>query len=155
MSTDQPTAPEGDEPHEPTQEEMVAAEMLRRLIVTPVRDVVMQTMATFTDMAAIRLGLGPRGDTDLNLEQAGLAIEALRALVGVADTAIGAAAARPFKEPLAQLQMAYTDAVENPRPAAGANGAAEGESPAAEGGIWTPGSDAQGGGGIWTPGDKP
>ncbi len=155
MSTDQPTAPEGDEPHEPTQEELVAAEMLRRLIVTPVRDVVMQTMATFTDMAAIRLGLGPRGDTDFNIEQAGLAIEALRALVGVADTAIGAAAARPFKEPLAQLQMAYTDAVENPRPTAGADGAAGGQPQAGEGGIWTPGGGAKAGGGIWPPGDKP
>jgi hypothetical protein len=58
MSTDQPTPPEGEqEERELTQEEMVAAEMLRRLMTTPVQDVVFQTMATFTDMAAIRMGL--------------------------------------------------------------------------------------------------
>ena len=118
MSTDQPTPPEGGgEERELTQEEMVAAEMLRRLMTTPVQDVVFQTMATFTDMAAIRMGLGPRGDEDFDLPQAGLAIESLRALLAVANAIMGEEAAKPFAEPLAQLQMAFAELVEQAKAA--------------------------------------
>jgi hypothetical protein len=163
MSTDQPTPPEGGEERELTQEEMVAAEMLRRLMTTPVQDVVFQTMATFTDMAAIRMGLGPRGDEDFDLPQAGLAIESLRALLAVTNAIMGEEAAKPFAEPLAQLQMAFADLVEQAKQArdeAGADTGA-GDTPApqrppagGDGDIWTPGGPGQGGGKIWTPGDK-
>ena len=71
-------------------------------------------MATFTDMAGIRLGLGPAGDQARDLTQARQAIEALRALLEVADRELGPAQARPFREPLAALQMAYARAVERP-----------------------------------------
>ena len=163
MSTDEPTAPEGDgEERELTQEEMVAAEMLRRLMTTPVQDVVFQTMATFTDMAAIRMGLGPRGEEDFDLPQAGLAIESLRALLAVTNAIMGEEAAKPFAEPLAQLQMAFAELVEQAKAAKDAQGeGAEGASPTppkpggaqAGGDLWTPGG-AEGGGKIWTPGDK-
>ncbi len=120
MSTDEPTAPDGDgEERELTQEEMVAAEMLRRLMTTPVQDVVFQTMATFTDMAAIRMGLGPRGEEDFDLPQAGLAIESLRALLAVTNAIMGEEAAKPFAEPLAQLQMAFAELVEQAKAARG------------------------------------
>ena len=165
MSTDEPTAPEGDgEERELTQEEMVAAEMLRRLMTTPVQDVVFQTMATFTDMAAIRMGLGPRGEEDFDLPQAGLAIESLRALLAVTNAIMGEEAAKPFAEPLAQLQMAFAELVEQAKAARGDAEGGEGEGggaptpkpPAggqAGGDLWTPGG-AEGGGKIWTPGDK-
>lgn len=165
MSTDEPTAPEGDgEERELTQEEMVAAEMLRRLMTTPVQDVVFQTMATFTDMAAIRMGLGPRGEEDFDLPQAGLAIESLRALLAVTNAIMGEEAAKPFAEPLAQLQMAFAELVEQAKAAkeggdggeGGAGGGAPSTPPAggqAGGDLWTPGG-AEGGGKIWTPGDK-
>lgn len=171
MSTDQPTPPEdGGEERELTQEEMVAAEMLRRLMTTPVQDVVFQTMATFTDMAAIRMGLGPRGDEDFDLPQAGLAIESLRALLAVTNAIIGEEAAKPFAEPLAQLQMAFAELVEAAKKARdeGADGDGKGSAPSgggrppsrpsqgapgAQGGdLWTPGG-AQGGGKLWTPGE--
>jgi len=165
MSTDEPTPPEGGgEERELTQEEMVAAEMLRRLMTTPVQEVVFQTMATFTDMAAIRMGLGPRGEEDFDLPQAGLAIESLRALLAVTNAIMGEEAAKPFAEPLAQLQMAFAELVEQAKAAReGGEGAEGGEGGApptrppaggqAGGDLWTPGG-AEGGGKIWTPGDK-
>ena len=97
----------------PTPEELAAA-FADRLARTPVRDVLLQSMATFIDMAGIRLGMGPAGDEARDMAQARQAIEALRALLGVAERELGAAQVRPFKEPLAVLQMAYARAAEAP-----------------------------------------
>ncbi|HMN99795.1 MAG TPA: hypothetical protein PKD59_10300 [Miltoncostaeaceae bacterium] len=97
----------------PTPEELAAA-FAERLARTPVRDVLLQSMATFIDMAGIRLGMGPAGDEPRDLVQARQAIEALRALLGVAERELGAAQVHPFKEPLAVLQMAYARASEAP-----------------------------------------
>ena len=88
--------------------------LAERLARTPVRDVLLQSMATFIDMAGIRLGMGPTGDDARDLTQARQAIETLRALLAVAERELGAAQVRPFKEPLAVLQMAYAQAVEGP-----------------------------------------
>jgi hypothetical protein len=110
-----------------------------------VRDVLLQAMATFIDMAGIRLGLGPAGESGRDLVQARQAIEALRALLGVAERELGAAQVRPFKEPLAQLQMAYARAIEGPQqtppgaPAAGEAAepsAPPGDDPASR--LWVP-----------------
>jgi hypothetical protein len=146
---------------------MVAAEMLRRLMTTPVQDVVFQTMATFTDMAAIRMGLGPRGEEDFDLPQAGLAIESLRALLAVSNAIMGEEAAKPFAEPMAQLQMAFAELVEQAKKAKEEGGeAADGPSgagaatpppaapPGGQGGdLWTPGGPGEAGK-LWKPGDK-
>lgn len=109
MSTQDQESPEG---REPTPEEMAAA-IAYRLARTPVRDVLLQTMATLADMAGIRLGLGPEGAEPKDLEQARQAIEALRALHGVAEEQLGVAQTRPFREPLAALQLHYAKAVES------------------------------------------
>jgi hypothetical protein len=94
--------------------EQLAAAFAEQLARTSVRDLLLQTMATFTDMAGIRLGLGPGGVEARDLTQARQAIETLRGLLEVADRELGAAQARPFREPLAALQMAYARAVEGP-----------------------------------------
>jgi Domain of unknown function (DUF1844) len=94
--------------------EQLAAAFAEQLARTSVRDLLLQTMATFTDMAGIRLGLGPGGDEARDLTQARQAIETLRGLLEVADRELGAAQARPSREPLAALQMAYARAVEGP-----------------------------------------
>lgn len=103
----------GPPPDAPSPEELAAA-LAERLARTPVRDVLLQSMATFVDMAGIRLGLGPTGPEARDLTQARQAIEALRALLAVAERELGAAQVRPFREPLAALQMAYARAVEEP-----------------------------------------
>ena len=117
MSTEGPGPPP-----ELTPEELAAA-FAEQLARTPVRDLLLQTMATFTDMAGVRLGLGPAGESARDLAQARQAIETLRALIEVADRELGAAQARPFREPLAMLQMAYARLVETPPEGGGAEAA--------------------------------
>lgn len=135
MSTEVPMGGAGGPEREPTPEE-VAAMFVQRLGRTPVRDIVLQTMATMTDVAGIRLGLGPEGDAVRDLEQARLAIETLRSLLGVADAEIGTAASRPFREPLAQLQMAYAQIAEQ----SGAGGGGdEPPPPDPASRLWVPG----------------
>jgi Domain of unknown function (DUF1844) len=109
--TDELQEDAGGEQRELTQEEYAAA-LVQRLGRIPVRDVVFQTMATLADMASIRMGLGPEGDEVGDLQQARHAIEALRALMEMAEAEFGAAQARPFREPLAQLQNFYAHLVE-------------------------------------------
>ncbi len=154
MSTQDQEPPEG---REPTPEEMAAA-IAYRLARTPVRDLLLQTMATLADMAGIRMGLGPEGDEPKDLDQARQAIEALRALHAVAEEQLGVAQTRPFREPLAALQLHYARLVEgeggadpSAEPSSGAAGAdpAPGttppETPPATGG----GSDAASR--LWVP----
>jgi hypothetical protein len=141
----------------PTPEDL-AAEFAERLARTPVRDVLLQSMATFIDMAGIRLGMGPAGDQPRDLVQARQAIESLRALLGVAERELGAAQVHPFKEPLAVLQMAYARAAEAPKqdepgeggppPAGGA-----GEGPPSAGGPGSAGADAASR--LWVPPGTP
>jgi hypothetical protein len=123
----------------PTPEELAAA-LAERLARTPVRDVLLQSMATFIDMAGIRLGMGPTGDEARDLAQARQAIEALRALLGVAERELGAAQVRPFKEPLAVLQMTYARAVEAPEQgeAGGGEQPPPPEKPDAASRLWVP-----------------
>jgi hypothetical protein len=125
--------PPGGEERAPTPEELMA-ELAIRLGRTPVRDVLLQSMATFTDLAGIRLGMGPEGMAVADLGQAKLAIESLRALYAVAEAELGAAQARPFREPLAQLQLAFAQAAEaGGAAAAGGGPGAAGERPGSEG----------------------
>jgi hypothetical protein len=125
----EPEAPPGAEAAGAPSPEELAAMLAERLARTPVRDVLLQSMATFIDMAGIRLGLGPAGDESRDLVQARQAIEALRALLGVAERELGAAQVRPFKEPLAVLQMAYARAVEGPPDDAPGGGEPPGDAP--------------------------
>jgi hypothetical protein len=96
---------------EPSSQEFAAA-FVQHLGRTPVRDLIIQAMATMADAAGIRLGLGPEGLAVADLAQARTAIEVLRGLVAVADQELGTAAIRPFREPLAQLQLAYAKIAE-------------------------------------------
>lgn len=127
--TEEPEQGDVAEDRQPTPEEFAAA-MVQRLGRIPVRDVVFQTMATLADMAGIRLGLGPEGQEVADLAQARHAIEALRALLGMAEAEFGAAQARPFREPLAQLQMLYAQIVEGGAEAAPPGDAGPGETAA-------------------------
>ena len=140
------------QPASPTPDELVR-EMARRLSETPVRDLLLQTLATFADLAGVRLGYGPEGAAHRDLAQARLAIETLRALIGVAEGEIGAAQARPFREPLAQLQMLYAREVEaDATREAGETDAADAADAAEPTGLWTPGgTSADGETKIWTP----
>ena len=127
--------------------------MARRLAAAPVRDILLQTMGTFTDLAGVRLGYGPEREAHRDLAQARLAIEVLRALIVVADVELGAAQARPFREPLAQLQLLYAHEAEADATRDAAADAAASPGADEEGSVlWTPGGDEPGDGSrIWTP----
>lgn len=123
---------------EDTQEqaEEFAAALIHHLGRAPVRDLVIQAMATLADAAGIRMGLGPEGPAVADLAQAHSAIEVLRALVAVSEQELGAAVARPFREPLAQLQLAYARIVEANPGAGPAPGEAPGPDPSSR--LWVP-----------------
>lgn len=91
-----------------------AAAFVHHLGRTPVRDLVIQALATLIDAAGIRLGLGPEGDEVVDIVQARVAIEMVRWIVVVAEQELGVASVRPFREPLAQLQLAYAKIAERP-----------------------------------------
>jgi hypothetical protein len=111
MSTDEHDEYSGDVDAQSSAEEFAAA-FVHHLGRTPVRDLAIQAMATLADAAGIRMGLGPEGQEVADLPQARTAIEILRALVAVAEQELGQAAVRPFREPLAQLQLAYAKIAE-------------------------------------------
>ena len=85
------------------EEELLAA--LRELKVS---DLLVQTLSTVSSLAYDRLGEERR-----DLEQARLAIEALRALLPVLAGTIPPELARDFEQVTANLQLAYASAVAN------------------------------------------
>jgi hypothetical protein len=82
------------------------AEQIRRLKVS---DLVLSTASTVAQLGFARLDPASR-----DLEQAQLAIETLQALVPVLERGAGDAVARDFRQVVANLQLAYAEAVAAP-----------------------------------------
>ena len=89
-------------PPQPGPEELI--EQIRRLKVS---DVVLSTMSTVAQLGYAKLEPASR-----DLEQARLAVEALRALVPVVQGAVPADVVRDFGQVVANLQLAYATAVD-------------------------------------------
>jgi hypothetical protein len=70
-----------------------------------VSDLLVQTLYTVSS-----LGYRKLSDEDRDLEQARLAIEALRALLPVLEGAVAEELVRDFKQVTSNLQLAYADA---------------------------------------------
>jgi predicted nucleic acid-binding protein len=89
---------------EPTDEQLVQQleEELKKLKVS---DLLVQTLYTVSSLGYRRLS-----GEDRDLDQARLAIEALRALVPVVEGAASEELIRDFKQVTANLQLAYADA---------------------------------------------
>jgi hypothetical protein len=73
-----------------------------------VGDLLVQTLYTVSSLGYRRLG-----DSDRDLEQARLAIEALKALLPVLEGAVAPEVTRDFGQVLANLQLAYAEAVKS------------------------------------------
>ena len=71
-----------------------------------VSDLLVQTVYTVSSFGYRRLS-----EQDRDLDQARLAIEALRALLPVLEGPVGEELVRDFKQVTANLQLAYADAV--------------------------------------------
>lgn len=137
------------EPPQPTEEEMRAAleEELKRV---RVEQVVTEATVSILNVAVLRAGLVPGSEGERDLPQTRLGIEAVRALLPLVEEVLGAEQARPIRDALSQLQMAYASAVQGGSPdAAEAPPAAEsqpteqppeGPGPAQRSGrLWVPG----------------
>jgi hypothetical protein len=90
--------------HELSAEEL--AEHVRRLKVS---DLLVSTCSTLAQLGFAKLDRASR-----DLEQAQLAIEALRALTPVLERGAGDEVARDFRQVVANLQLAYADAAATP-----------------------------------------
>ena len=90
---------------EPSQEELVA-QLEQELKKLKVSDVLVQTVFTLSS-----LGFGKLSAEGRDLEQARLAIESLRVLVPVLEGSVPAEATRDFNQMVANLQLAYAQAV--------------------------------------------
>ena len=101
-----PRPEQGEEqPREPTEQEL--AEQLREeLKRMKVSDLLVQTLYTVSSLGYHKLAPESR-----DLEQARLAIDALRALLPVLRTAVPEEVSRDFGQVVANMQLAYADAV--------------------------------------------
>jgi predicted nucleic acid-binding protein len=90
---------------QPPSDEELVRQLEAELQKLKVSDLLVQTLYTVSSLGYRRLA-----DEDRDLEQARLAIEALRALVPVLEGSVGEDLVRDFKQVTANLQLAYADA---------------------------------------------
>ena len=121
---------------QPSEEELRAAleEQMRHI---RVEDVLLQTIVTLINLGARRLGLtgSPEEAGERDPEQARLAIEGARGLIGLVDSE----ELKPLRDALSQLQMAYAQAVGGPAPTEETESAEDAERAKARSKLWTPG----------------
>jgi hypothetical protein len=112
--------PEAGAGPEPTEEELQAAweEQLKHITVT---DVLVQTAVSLVNLAGRRLGLGPDGEAERDLDEVRDAIDAVRALVPVLERSDIGPTMKPLRDALSSLQFEYAKLA--PKAAAGGPGA--------------------------------
>ena len=147
--TDQPMTPDPAGPP-PTEEEMRAA-YEAELAQLRIEEVLIQTVVSLLNLGARKAGLVPGSEDERDLDQVRMAIESSRALLPIAEPALGPNAA-PLKDALAQLQVAYAQLAGGGGEAPGDSGA--GEPPAAQQpDPAQPGAGpAESSGRLWVPG---
>jgi hypothetical protein len=142
---------------QPTEEEMRAA-LEEELARVRVEQVVTEAAVSILNVAVMRAGLVPGREDAVDLRQVRFGIEAVRALLPLVEQAVGAEQAKPIRDALSQLQLAYVRATEAGGPASPESGGApEGEAAPAE---TAPGAGeaesgpgpAQQSGRLWVPG---
>jgi len=138
---------------QPSEAELRAAleEELKRITVD---DVLLQTIVSLINLAGRRAGLAPGTEAERDPAQLGTAIEAVQALLPLAERGAAAGELGPIRDALAQLQLAFARG-------AGTAGAPapEGEEPPADAGpdaappaAGEGGGPAQSSGRLWVPG---
>jgi len=90
----------------PPSDDELLQQLEEELKTLKVSDVLVQTLYTVSSLGYRRLS-----EADRDLDQARLAIEALRALLPVLEGPVGEELVRDFKQVTANLQLAYADAV--------------------------------------------
>jgi hypothetical protein len=93
------------EPTPPPSDEELMQQLEEELKKLRVSDLIVQTLYTVSS-----LGYRKLSEEDRDLDEARLAIEALRALLPVLDGAVDEQIVRDFKQVTSNLQLAYADA---------------------------------------------
>ena len=114
MSADDPQ-------RQPTEEEMRAA-LEEELKKVRVEQVVMEAAVSILNVTVMRAGLVPGSERERDLDQVRVGIEGVRALMPLVDVIAGPQA-RPIRDALSQLQLAYVQATEQQGDAAPSPGA--------------------------------
>jgi hypothetical protein len=94
-----------DHESQPPSDEELVRQLEAELQKLKVSDLLVQTLYTVSSLGYRRLS-----DEHRDLEQARLAIEALRALMPVLEDTVGEELIRDFKQVTANLQLAYAEA---------------------------------------------
>lgn len=113
MSADDPQ-------RQPTEDEMRAA-LEAELRNVRVEQVVMEAAISILNVTVMRAGLVPGSEGDRDLDQMRVGIEGVRALLPLVELLAGPQA-RPIRDALSQLQLAYVQATEEAGGAAGTAG---------------------------------
>ncbi len=149
--TDEPVIPGAQAGGQPTEDELRAA-YEAELAQLRIEEVLIQTIVSLLNLGARKAGLVPGSEAERDLDQVRLAIDGARALMPVAEPALGPNSG-PLRDALSQLQMAYAQLAGAPGsagPGEGGPGAGTGE-PAGPDGEDGPGP-AQSSGRLWVPG---
>lgn len=117
---------------QPTEEEIRAyEEQLSRITAV---EIALQASASLLNVGGRKLGLAQGAEQERDLEQVRDAVDAVRALLPVVERRMSAAQARPLRDALSQLQIAYAQLVQAAGPQGGdadaGTGAARGAMPA-------------------------
>jgi hypothetical protein len=127
-----------------------AAEFMRTV---PVQDVVVSLVQTVFDVGYRRTGLLGGGGDERDLDQVRLAVETVRALVPVLEQVLDEQSMTTLRSALAELQLAYADAVAEPAKAEPSDpGPPDAEPRSAEPAKETPPTVTPERPKIWTPG---
>ena len=99
------TPPHGQQPGQPSEEELRAAyeAEIKKL---RVEDVVVQTVVSLVNLGGRKAGLAPGTEDERDLDQLRMAIDGARALLPLVEADLGPDAAQ-VRNALSQLQMAY------------------------------------------------
>jgi hypothetical protein len=143
---------QGQQGRQPTEEEMRAAleEELRRV---RVEQVVTEAAVSILNVAVMRAGLVPGREDAVDPEQVRYGIEAVRALLPLVEQAVGPEQAKPIRDALSQLQVAYVRAAgEGEGGGPPSEGAGQPEKQPGEGETQSGPGPAQQSGRLWVPG---
>ena len=100
---------QGEAPEQQPSQEELLRQLEAELAQLKVADVLVQTVFTVSSLGYRRLG-----EEDRDLEQAKLAIDALRALVPALKNGVPAGLARDLDQMVANMQLAYAKAAAEP-----------------------------------------
>lgn len=88
-----------------TPEEMTSDQLIEQIRRIKVTDMLLSSMSTIAQLGYAKLEPASR-----DLDEAKLAIEAIRALVPVVESSVNEEVVRDFKQVVANLQLAYAEA---------------------------------------------